>query len=172
VRHTSVKNKKLIKGKWYYTGASDGYLRSIKSHVKKNKSRMFVNGKYVSKFHPLHKPGNYKTFEEAAFQSLGKYKSVKKGFVYIITNKAWKGWIKVGRAADVLDRFKHYQTFSPHRDYVLQYGKYVGDCRTIENVWKQTLSKKTICKNEWYKINFLDAIFVLQDIIDNEQKKS
>jgi len=114
----------------------------------------------------------YKTFEEAAFQSLGKYKTVKKGFVYVITNKAWKGWIKIGRAADVMDRFKHYQTFSPFRDYQLRYGKLVEDCKVLENKWKQKLKNNYKCRNEWYKINFLDAIFILEDIIKNEEKKS
>ena len=172
MKHINVRNKVLKNGKWFYSGSSDGYLRSIESHIKKNKNRMYVNGKYISKSHPLHKPGNYKTFEEAAFQSLGKYKTVKKGFVYVITNKAWKGWIKIGRAADVMDRFKHYQTFSPFRDYQLKYGKLVEDCKVLENKWKQKLKNNYKCRNEWYKINFLDAIFILENIIKNEEKKS
>ena len=31
---------------------------------KENNLQMYVNGKYISKSHPLHKPGRYKTFED------------------------------------------------------------------------------------------------------------
>jgi len=53
------------------------YCKSCKSeynrtHQNRNKTRMFVNGKFVPKSHPLHKPGKYKTFEDAAFSSLEK----------------------------------------------------------------------------------------------------
>ena len=53
---------------------------------KENKLRMYVNGKHVPKTHPLHKPGRYKNFEQAAFSSLSKYDSSVEGQVYAITN--------------------------------------------------------------------------------------
>ena len=57
----------------------------------KNPFRMWVNGKYVPKSHPLHKPGRYKTFEDAAFSSLPKYETSVEGQVYIITNPNFNG---------------------------------------------------------------------------------
>ena len=41
-----------------------------KSNPKSNPARMYVNGKYVPKSHPLYKAGRFKTFEGAAFASL------------------------------------------------------------------------------------------------------
>lgn len=171
MKPTRVRSTSFENGEWWYI-RPNGKRERVASYLKKNDTRMFVAGKYVSKSHPLHKPGNYKTFEQAAFQSLGKYKELNEGFVYIISNKAWQGWIKVGRAADVQDRFKHYQTFSPFRDYKLEYGKFVTDCKKIELLWHKKLSKMVPHQKEWYKIHFVDAILELDGIIYNEEKKS
>ena len=105
MKHTKVKNIKFEDGEWWYYGQADG-RRRVNAHVKKNETRMFVDGKYVKKSHPLYKPGNYKTFEDAAYSSFEKYESSTQGEVYIVTNPAWKGWVKVGMAIDAEDRCK------------------------------------------------------------------
>ena len=56
-------------------------LSNPKHNPKNNPKRMFVNGKYVPKSHPLYKAGNYSSFEDAAFSSLEKYQSSTEGQV-------------------------------------------------------------------------------------------
>ena len=63
--------------------------------------------------HPLYKAGRYKGFEDAAFSSLENFKDNPQGQVYVITNPAWEGWVKVGMAVDAEDRAGNYQTSSP-----------------------------------------------------------
>ena len=46
-----------------------------------------------------------------------KQTSEKRGFVYIITNPAYPGYVKIGKALDVLSRLNSYHTYSPKRDY-------------------------------------------------------
>lgn len=46
-------------------------------------------------------------------------KGIKAGYVYAIGNPAWKEFVKVGSAIDVVDRLNSYQTSSPLRDYYL-----------------------------------------------------
>ena len=104
-------------GKYFYVGAKDGAKRTLEAHMKKNTNRMWVDGKYIPASHPLHKPGRYEGFEEAAFSSLKNYKKSKEGQVYVITNPAFEGWVKVGMAVDAIDRLKSYQTSSPFRDF-------------------------------------------------------
>ena len=129
-----------------------------------NPRRMYVNGKYIPKSHPLYKPGNYTTFEDAAFQSLSRYASSKEGQVYIIINPAWKGWIKVGMAIDAEDRCKGYQTSSPLRDFKLKFKKDFEDRRTAEQTAHTLCAKKALKrKGEWFKLNVKDA----KDIINN-----
>ena len=91
--------------------------RTVSKHVIKQKCGLMVN--IFSKSHPLHKAGTYKGFEEAAFSSLQNFKDSPQGQVYIITNPAWEGWVKVGMAVDANDRAGNYQTASPYRDYEL-----------------------------------------------------
>jgi len=135
-----------------------------------NPLNMYVNGKYVSRKHPLYKPGNYKTFEDAAFDSLSKYTSSTEGQVYIITNKAWKGWIKVGMAIDAEDRCNQYQTSSPFRDYTLQYKKFFTDRRKAEQVAHSFCNKKAKDRNgEWFKLDIPTAISCIEKIIIEEQ---
>ena len=116
-----------------------------------NKLNMYVNGKYISRSHPLHKPGRYKNFEQAAFSSLERYESSVEGQVYVITNPNFPDWVKVGMAIDAEDRLNNYQTSSPFRDYVLQYYYDVNNRRAAENEAHTELQKSYERKGEWFK---------------------
>tara|TARA_R100001198_G_C5222533_1_gene204181 strand:- start:880 stop:1404 length:525 start_codon:yes stop_codon:yes gene_type:complete len=129
-----------------------------------NKNRMFVNGKYIPQSHPLYKAGNYQTFEDAAFSSLSRYTTSSEGEVYIITNPAWKGWIKIGMAIDSEDRCKGYQTSSPLRDFKLKFKKYFDDRRIAEQTAHSLCAKKADKrKGEWFKLD----VKIAKDIINN-----
>ena len=135
------------------------YLKITKEYNKiNNKIQMYVNGKYVSRKHPLHKAGNYKTFEGAAFASLEGYANTTEGYVYIINNPCWDGWVKVGMAIDAEDRCKQYQTSSPFRDYKLCYLKHFEDRKTAEQSAHKELKKITDTYNgEWFKTSIKEA---------------
>jgi len=118
-----------------------------------NPKNMYVNGKYVSRKHPLYKAGNFKTFEGAAFASLKGYEKTDEGYVYIITNPCWSNWVKVGMAIDAEDRCKQYQTSSPFRDYKLCYSKFFDDRKEAEAKAHSLLKKSAEeRKGEWFKI--------------------
>lgn len=152
-------------GEWWYVGQADGGRRRVKSHNKKNTSRMFVNGKYVPKTHPLYKAGKYKGFEEAAFSSLANYDTSPEGQVYIITNPAWDGWVKVGMAVDAMDRIKNYQTSSPFRDYTLLYAYEVNDRRAGEAAAHARLAKECDNINEWFRLPSAIANELILEVI-------
>ena len=117
-----------------------------------NNSRMYVNGKYIPFSHPLHKPGKYKTFESAAFASLKGYEKTPEGYVYIIANPSFDGWLKIGMAVDAEDRCNGYQTSSPHRDYKLLYSRRFNDRRKAETKTLHKLKKVVKEHNgEWFK---------------------
>ena len=129
-----------------------------------NENRMYVNGKYVPQTHPLYKAGRYKTFEGAAFSALQGYEKSNEGYVYVITNPCWKGWVKVGMAIDSKDRCKGYQTSSPLRDYKLKFKKYFNDRRSAEAKAHTLCSKKASDrKGEWFELDIKTA----KDIINN-----
>lgn len=186
---TSCNTNKLVKD-WYKNKTQTDKLdvvckscrknynskRTPEDHLKysptNNPLRMFVNGKYVSKTHPLYKPGNYKTFEGAAFSSLSNYEKSTEGYVYLITNPAWKGWVKVGMAIDANDRCNQYQTSSPMRDYKLVYSKYFQYRRVAEAQAHKLCAKKTTeNNNEWFKINIKDAINLIESITEEQNER-
>jgi len=138
---------------------------SVKTNPIYNPERMYVNGKYVSKTHALYKPGRYKTFEGAAFASLGGYEKSTEGHVYIISNPCWDGWIKVGMAVDAEDRCNQYQTSSPHRDYKLCYTRYFEDRTIAEQMAHKKLKKISIKhKGEWFKVSTKEATKLIEAI--------
>ena len=168
MKHTRVTNKRFEDGEWWYYGQADG-RRRVASHVKKNEKRMFVEGKYVPLSHPLHKPGNYKSFEDAAFSALEGYVKTTEGYVYIITNPAWNGWIKVGMAIDAEDRCKQYQTSSPLRDFELHYSKHFKNRKLGEQKAHEILRKKSETYNgEWFRINLNKAKKLIENIEESK----
>jgi len=129
---------------------------------KTNALRMYVNGKYISQYHPLYKPGHYKSFGDAAFESLDNYKTAKQGQVYILYSPAYPSWIKVGMAVDAEDRLKQFQTGSPYRDYILIKAYDTDDRRKAESEIHELLRKTHGSKNEWFVI----AAPVAKEILD------
>jgi hypothetical protein len=137
---------------------------------RRNNERMYVNGKYIVQTHPLHKPGRYSSFEDAAFSSLEQYQSSTEGQVYIITNPSFPEWVKVGMAVDAEDRLRGYQTSSPFRDYELFYSWSVNDRRTAETEAHSILKEWTAGKkNEWFKCSPAFARVMLDSTMENYQ---
>ena len=135
------------------------------NRTKHNPDRMYVNGKHISKKHPLYKAGRYKTFEGAAFFSLKGYETTDEGYVYVITNPCWKGWVKVGMAIDAKDRCNQYQTSSPFRDYKLHYSRFFSDRKVAEKKAHKLLKKNSEQKKgEWFKITKQDAKNIIETI--------
>jgi hypothetical protein len=147
------------------TGKRLYYKDNPEAVRKRDANRMYVNGKEVSKKHPLHKPGKYKTFNDAAFEGTYKLDSIKEGYVYVITNKAWPNWVKIGMAIDAEDRLSGYQTSSPHRDYVLEHSVYSNNRRKAEQQAHTRATKLASETNgEWFKLTVQQAIEVLDNL--------
>ena len=135
---------------WYYSPS--GYRQRVSTHAAKNKNRMFVNGKYIPQSHPLHKPGRFKSLDDA--WSHNKIESTKEGEVYVILNNAWPEWVKVGKAVSSEDRLNGYQTSSPFRDYRIAYTVKVEDRHIAEKLLHRLFETKSAeRRGEWFKID-------------------
>lgn len=94
-----------------------------------------------------------------------KYNNEKRGYVYLIENPAWVGWLKVGMAVDAEDRCNSYQTGSPYRDYNLLFKKFFKNKNAAESKAKAILEKKaTEFNSEWFKIKLDKAINVIEEL--------
>ena len=163
---------------WYKSAQNKNYYTCISCHDKSNAKTnaihnplsMYVNGKYVSRKHPLYKPGKYKSFGDAAFSSLSNYVNVKFGYVYAIRNPAWPDWVKIGKAVDAEDRLRSYHTGSPMRDYELVHSVYFEDRNEAERKAHLLAASKTMHpwnKNdngEWFKLTEEQAVEVLREL--------
>ena len=150
------------KGKYYKDNKSAVQARDAK--------RMWINGKEVKKTHPLYKAGRYRGFEEAAFSSLENFKDSAQGQVYIITNPAWEGWVKVGMAVDASDRAGNYQTSSPFRDYELGYVVDTLDRRATEAETHARLGDLFEQRNEWFKCSIDMAKRIIDGVVGEENE--
>jgi len=134
-----------------------------------NAERMWVNGKHISKKHPLYKPGRYKTLDDAWSHTEIDERSVA-GEVYIIRNRAWTDWYKVGKAVNSEDRLQGYQTSSPFRDYVLEYYEHFDNRHQAESSIHRILEKHKHClerRGEWFKT----YIPVIQEVMNEYRNK-
>jgi len=143
------------------TGKVFYYKDNPETKKAENALQMYVDGKYVSKSHPLHKPGRYKGFTDAAFSSLENYETAKQGQVYVLVNPAFPGWCKVGMAVDSEDRLKQYQTSSPYRDYELIKAYDTDDRREAEKAAHELLAQSHARKGEWFYIQHPVATEIL-----------
>jgi len=155
--YTSSKKKKDYKCKSCIKGKENAY----------NQSKIYINGKYVPRKSPWYKilkPGFYKNINDAIFKQ-SSISDVKEGYVYVITNKAWPDWVKIGMAIDANDRLNGYQTSSPHRDYVLEHSVYSNDRRKSEQEAHTKAAKLAEEANgEWFKLTVEQAIEVLNNL--------
>ena len=153
----------------YKRGEGKYYKDNPEAVWKRDQTKMWVNGKYIPKSHPLHKPGRYKNFEDAAFSSLAKYETSVEGQVYVIVNPNFSEWVKVGMAVDSEDRLNGYQTSSPFRDYALVSSWDVNDRRAAETEAHIELQKLYERRSEWFKCTPEQAQGVVSRIARNYQ---
>lgn len=156
-----------IKGELWYEGATKAARQRLESYALKNTSRMFVGGQYIPKSHPLHKPGRYTSFEEA--WSHAEIDKVENGDVYIISNPAWPGWYKVGKAVSAYDRLNGYQTSSPFRDYKVEYYQHFNNHHDAETSVHNMLAAKGIeFRKEWFKTDLETIKNVISEVDDEK----
>tara|TARA_R110002050_G_scaffold282143_1_gene429931 strand:+ start:269 stop:718 length:450 start_codon:yes stop_codon:yes gene_type:complete len=87
----------------------------------------------------------------------------KKSNIYLITNIAWGGFVKVGRAINVEKRLMSYQTSSPLRDYKIEFSLEVLDVHGVERF----IYNKYEMVNEWTKVDIED---IKNDLIKLKNK--
>lgn len=91
------------------------------------------------------------------------FSTLKSGMVYLITNKAFPGYAKVGMTIDIDSRLSSYQTYDPHRSYIVKHYVFVEDRSLAE---KKILNSFGVSleSGEWIKDisldKFLDILYI------------
>jgi hypothetical protein len=170
------------------------YIYMYKLLGLQNKSRLTIQGKRVqlgNAIHPYHEiyktkgvvsayeamgiltsQTNSNTLEFIKKESIAMFDKISHGEVYIITNPAWKGWVKIGMAVESKDRLKAYQTSSPLRDYKLRYSKAFLNRRDAETKAHALCSEHAEqVENEWFKMTIKKAIQLIKNINEEQYEK-
>ena len=139
-----------------HTGEPMYYKDNPEAVKRRDALRMYVNGKEISKKHPLHKPGRYKSFDDV--WSHNQIDKTEEGEVYVITNPAWPDWVKIGKAVSTEDRLNGYQTSSPYRDYQVVTSIKVHNRHEEERRMHRMVGERAKHRiGEWFKIE-LDVV--------------
>jgi|TARA_R110000737_G_scaffold30837_1_gene49337 hypothetical protein len=110
------------------------------------------------------------TYEDiAAFAEMAE-EGVQAGYVYAMTNNAWDGWVKIGKAINAEDRLRSYQTSSPMRDYKLIHYVPFDDVNAAERKAHLVAARMTAHpwnkpdNGEWFKLTEEQAMEVLREV--------
>lgn len=76
------------------------------------------------------------------------------GYLYIIINEAFPGWVKVGTTDNLIKRLHTYQTGDPFRKYKIVYSIKHPKYKEAEHKIKETMKHFALeRKNEWYLVD-------------------
>lgn len=78
------------------------------------------------------------------------------GFLYLVTNPAHPGWVKVGQTTDYEGRLATYQTASPYADFYMVAIKWVPDRRAAEQKLLDLARMVFAVRGEWIQASIED----------------
>jgi len=89
----------------------------------------------------------------------------KEGYVYIISNNNYPGFLKIGVTDNIESRLRTYQTASPHRNFRVEYYIFSKDCYAAETKIQEEMKPFALSrKKEWFEISLHMAISRLQEL--------
>jgi hypothetical protein len=84
----------------------------------------------------------------------GMHSTGKEGFIYLIKNSVFDGWVKCGMTVDCGDRLKSYNGYDPLSRFSFIATKEVEDRRHAEKILLNSVSMAANFSNgEWFKID-------------------
>jgi len=89
------------------------------------------------------------------------------GYLYIIENDAFPGWVKIGTTGNLKKRLQTYQTGTPFRNYRIVYSLEHPEYKLAERRLRETMEPFSLDrKNEWYKIDLQMAKSRLDEVLE------
>lgn len=82
---------------------------------------------------------------------------IKEGFIYMISNPAFPGFLKIGMTTDVHNRLSAYQTYDPLKRYKIEMYKFVEDRRAYESSLLGEFGD-AVSNGEWLHEEAKDAV--------------
>ena len=91
---------------------------------------------------------------------------------YVITNKAWPEWVKIGftSKSEMKTRLSTYQTGSPFRDYKVYHEVLFDDAKSAEKEVHKRLKQMNATRSpgtEWFKMSKKIAANMIDSVLDD-----
>lgn len=87
----------------------------------------------------------------------------KEGFVYLISNKNWSKWIKVGMTLDYESRLSSYNIYDPTFGYEYVKIAFTNDRKNKEKILIELFEDASLKRSgEWFEIDQLEAIKIFE----------
>lgn len=153
MKFKSIKEKQVV-NKLIYDG-------KIPEHGFFEVTENIIN-EYMIEYETLHSIGNKKrsnnfarklaglTMVRLNFSRGATAKDIKAGMVYVISNPAWKEYLKIGMTIDIDTRLASYQMYDPLKQYSVENYEFVLDRRKTESNILKTFDIH-IESGEWVK---------------------
>lgn len=91
-----------------------------------------------------------------------------KGYLYVLSNENYEGWLKLGITKNMTKRLRTYQTGDPFRGYkvefVLEHPDYINAEKRLVDILKMFALDR---KKEWYKISLHMLISTMEGELED-----
>jgi len=95
----------------------------------------------------------------------GEQTLIKEGFVYLIENESFPGWVKVGMAFDYEKRLSVYNQYDPEKRYAIVGLRWVTDRRKMESFIIDKMNLSTLKRvGEWFKIDVTTSLNIFYSV--------
>ncbi len=97
----------------------------------------------------------------------GEQTLIKVGFVYVIENTSFSGWVKVGMAFDYEKRLSVYNQYDPEKRYAIAGLRWTADRRVMESQIINEMGKHaTKQSGEWFKIDIVNSLNIFYSLTE------
>jgi hypothetical protein len=157
----NIYNKKIKK-----LGKKRVILNSIKPLIRDDKTKQnIINNKGIQNTLYEHLCRIRQQIEDEK-TIVREQSSIKEGFIYLISNPIWNGWIKAGMTTDYESRISTYNIYDPTNSYSYVDIKWTSDRKYAENHLLNVLSiHSKERKGEWFKISVEKAKILMQTTV-------
>jgi hypothetical protein len=114
-----------------------------------------ANKRYATKLAGL----SFLKLNEKRLKNSTEYSKTLSGVVYLISNPAFPGYLKIGITGNLLKRISSYQTYDPLRRYKIEHYKIVSNARQYEKYLLNN-SKIDLAKGEWVLDKNIRELFI------------
>lgn len=138
-----------------------GGRRAVASLIPMERALLRADARLLDKAYPLvvvKPPRLPSVYNPPIFEEGSKH-----GYVYVMTNRAWPRYVKVGSANDLHKRLAQFNTGSPRRDYEIRHWVYVDNRRAAEARVHEML-REFRADGEWFNTWLREAVECLDEV--------